>query len=329
MPSPRLERILLVRTDRIGDLLMNVPLVRRLRQNHPKSSITVLASEASAPVLSRQPDIDEVLAASGPRLELARALRRRRFDAVVVSNPDKFFHFIAWASGAGVRAGFRRKWGFFLNRPVEDAKSRGDRHEIDSNLELADAFCPEKWDGTIDLGFGRDASFTGGVWRRFGLESETRKVAVHVSTTDPRKQWPLENFGALIRGLLEETPVEVVLVGSALREAERAALGVPADRVVDLTGRTTLPELAAVLSQADLLISLDSGPYHIAWMQKTPVVGLFIRGAGGSNPARWGAYPGFAKAFEIFKPASEISAGEVLEAARATLSAGRGRSSVR
>ncbi len=316
------QKILLVRTDRIGDLLMNVPVMRRLRQNFPKSYLTVLAHEASAPVLSRQPDIDEVLPVSdgllatpAGRWDLARRLRSRRFDCAVVSNPAKFLHFAAWFGGIPVRAGYGRKWGFFLNRRIPDRKAAAGRHEIDSNLELLDAFCPQAWDGTIDLGFRANASETGAVLRRFGLEGDRRIVAVHLGTSDPRKEWPLSQWGEVIGGLARDGSLRVVLVGASLDAARRASLGLAASPdLLDLTGRTTLPELAVLLGQSALLVSTDSGPYHLAWMQGASVVGLFVKAAGGSSPGRWGVYPGFAKCVEIHKAADEIRPAEVLDA---------------
>lgn len=308
----RLERILFVRTDRVGDLLMNVPLLRRLRQNYPKSRITALCSPESAPVLKLQPDLDAVLAwpgAAGERWRMAARLRAERFDAVVVSNPQKALHALAFASGAGLRAGYARKWGFLLNRAVPDAKRGGDRHEIDYQLALADSFCPIAWDGKLELGFRGSASEKL-IFSKFGLDPASSFVAFHATTSDARKNWHAGRFTQVMKYVAEKSLHRVMLVGAGERPA---GLDLPAGSL-DLFGRTTLAELAVLLARAQALVSLDSGPYHLAWMQKTPVVGLFMKEAPGSDPVRWGVYPNFAKNIQIHKRRDDISAEEVIEA---------------
>jgi ADP-heptose:LPS heptosyltransferase len=307
------DRILVVRTDRLGDLLMNVPLVRRLRLNFPKSFIAVLCREENAGILKRQPDLDEVIGAPeaaigtfAGKLALLRRLRRYRFDCVVVSNPTKYGHALSWALGARVRAGFARKWGFFLNRPTAPAAA-GAGHEIDRNLHLVDALCPQPWDGVLDLGF-KGHPDRARILERLGLDAGDPPVCVHAGTSDARKAWAPERFRGLVGAILERTPFPVAVVGT-----ERPAGGLPeaGGRLRDLTGRTSLEELAVVLGSSRCLVSLDSGPYHVAWMQGVPVVGLFMEGAGGSHPARWGAYPGLATERAIFKPPSQITEEEV------------------
>lgn len=300
---------------------MNVPLFRRIRQNFPKCHLTVLCSEASSGVLKFQPDIDETLIfpeSPAARFALWRRLARAGFDAVVVSNPDKAAHFWAFAGGARVRAGFRRKWGFFLNRGIADTKARLIRHEIDFNLELADSFCPAPWDRTIDLGLDRDAGFVPRVAQKFDLPA--RFAAFHVRTSNPKKQWPLAKFAAVMREVIQGARLPVVLVGSGDREEILKGLKLePSPDFRELIGRTSLIELAAILKQAALTVSLDSGPYHVAWMQKRPVVGLFPSEDPGSNPVRWGVYPGFVKCRQIHKRSDEITEREVIEGIRECL----------
>lgn len=316
--------VLLVRTDRLGDLLMNVPLMRRLRQNFPKSFISVLCSSENQEVLLRQPDIDEVigldeeaLGTLNGKVDLLRRLRSYHFECIVVSNPAKFFHLLGFALGIPTRAGFNRKWGFFLNRSLSDRKWTAAKHEIDFNLELLDPFCEQDWDNSIDLGF-ENHPLQDSILGKFGLAegkaSAVRPVAVHVTTSDPRKRWPVEKFGAVVRELLEHTYHRVVLVGGEKGDETGRGLGVSSsDRLLDLSGRTTLTELAIVLRNSACLVSLDSGPFHLAWMQKVPVVGLFVTGAGGSHPKRWGVYPSFVKACQIHKNGDEIAESEVIE----------------
>jgi len=308
----RLERILFIRTDRLGDLLMNVPALRRLRVNFPKSRISVLCGEASAPALKYVPDIDEVVVWKAGDLVLRRAgqFRSAKFDAVVVSNPSKAMHFLAFATGAGIRAGYARKWGFLLNHAIPDRKDGAQKHEIEHQLQMLDAFCPKPWDGRIELGF-RSAPSESLILSKFGLDPEAGFIVFHPATSDAKKMWPAERFSAVIEKIVLETGLRAVVVGAGARPA---GLALP-ERTLDLFGKTSVVELATIVGRARCLVSLDSGPYHLAWMQKTPVVGLFLKEAAASNPKRWGVYPNFSPCREICKYSDEISVEEVVAAA--------------
>jgi len=316
-----IRQILLIRTDRMGDLLMNVPVIQRLRQNFSEAIITVVCAEQNIPLLRYHLDVNRLVGVRPGELRtlrgkigLWRRLRRHRFDALVVSQPDKFFHVLGCLLGIPHRLGFGRKWGFLLTKAVADRKADSGRHEIDSNLELLDGLCPQRWDGRIDLGFDTrwaQHEMSG----KFGLRRERRVVAFHMTTSNPVKEWPPEKFRQVIDLLLEKPRYQIVLVGREYPRGGESALRFDGcDGVVDLTGRTSLADLAVVLRNVHCLVSLDSGPYHLAWMQQVPVVGIFIRGASGSQPGRWGVYPGFVACRQIQKAAGQITPEEVFAA---------------
>lgn len=316
------RNILFVRTDRIGDLLMNVPVLRRLKSNYPDSRLTLLADSSAAQIVSSQPDIDEIIRLDkgqlknfGGRLKLFADLWKRKFDCIVVSNPSKLFHSISFLLGIPLRVGLDRKWGFFLNHKMPDRKDDAACHEIDYNLELVDSICPEPWDGKIILGFDEDyGTKETHVQHRPEPRDLGSYIVLHMFTSNPKKSWDVSKIRALTQEILQKTPFRIVFVGEgaalAVWENLDEAFG---ERITDLCGKTTLGELAVILKNSECLVSLDSGPYHVAWMQGIPVVGIFIKDEGLSSPKRWGAYPGFSKSKEIHKVRDEITLDEVVE----------------
>src|SRR3989338_3165145 len=130
MPT-EVQKILFIRTDRIGDVLMNLPAIRRLRQNFPKAWLTWMVDRSVAPLLRGHPDVDEIyeidatkLAEDGAyRRQLVSHVRKIRFDVAVASTALKFFHWMLFCAGVPVRAGWRRKWPLFLNRTLADDKA--------------------------------------------------------------------------------------------------------------------------------------------------------------------------------------------------------------
>src|SRR3989338_3184513 len=153
------QRILFIRTDRIGDVLMNLPAIRLLRQTFPKAWLTLLLDRSVAGLLKGHPDIDEMMVVDSRNLarsardrwNLIRRVRKAGFDLAVVSNPNKFFHSLVFLAGIPCRLGYRRKWGFLLNKTMADRKDSAWGHEIDLNLQLASLASDKTWDGRLTI----------------------------------------------------------------------------------------------------------------------------------------------------------------------------------
>ena len=315
-----LKNILVIRLDRLGDVLMNVPLIHRLKDNFPQSRLTVLCQPSIEPALSQIADIDSFEYATFPEIEswgglwrLYRRLKAKKFDCVVMTHSHKRLHVLAWALGAKWRLGFDRKWGCFLNYKRPDTKDSDDVHEFNQNLAVVDCLCPKPWNGGIQLGF-KHRLLRASILSKFGIQEDEEFCVFHVTTSNPQKQWPLEQFAQVASRFLAQFKGRIFLVGAEKREEIEQAFKEVLDsqRVVNFIGRTDLTELAVILGATRFCLSLDSGPYHLAWMQKTPVVGIFSRDAQGSRPVRWGVYNNYALNIQIFKHLSEITVEEVL-----------------
>ena len=317
-----IQRILFIRTDRIGDTLMNIPAIHHLRQTYPKAWITLLCAPPVAELFREHPDLDEVIAydgaASGAQKKILDTIKAGKFDMAVVSNPDKFFHLLVFRAGIRHRVGYSRKWGFLLTQTITDDKDQCLRHEIESNLNLVRRVCEAEWDGSTPLPVNSAAKTkVEDFLSRQGADGMV--IALHVGTTNPKKRWPIERFADLADKIQAEG-VKVVLVGGREERPQgeqifrRALLS-----VVDAIGVFNLNELTAFLGRPEVkaLVTADSGPAHIAWMQGTPVVVFFAKDVPGSNPVRWGPRDGKSEVIE--KPMSEISADEAFAAVEKVL----------
>ncbi len=319
---PPVRRILFIRTDRMGDVLMNLPALRVLRLAYPKAWITLMADASLRGLLTRHPDLDEFMSVSMNEirslhgcLSRAQSLRKARFDMAVVSNPDKFLHLMVFWAGIPRRIGYSRKWGFLLTRTRRDDKHSALRHEIESNLALVGLVSQTDWDGKWNLPI--EPAALQSVQERLvkaGLDG-CAIVVVHAGSSNPLKRWPTHRFAELCEKIVRAGPFHIVLVGG---EEEKAASAEVSQKTSvsteDWTGALSLPELAAFLSLTSVktLISSDSGPVHVAWLAGKPVVALYARNCPGSDPARWG--PRFSGSQVLFKDIADISADEVYSA---------------
>lgn len=327
-PAPRdPKQILLVRTDCLGETVLNVPLVAALKAAFPRARVTWLVNPALVELLRAAP-ADEVLACPqvpGPwwwrAWRLSRLLRRGRFDLVLISNATKESHLASWLAGMPVRAGYDRKWGFLLTHRIQDRRVLGECHEVEYNMRLLSTLglaVPSS--PTLHLPVTDEAARDiAQRLRAAGLTSQEALVVVHPWTANLRKQWPLDRVRGMIARLSALPQARVLVVGGP--EERLHAHGLVQGMgpgVTSLVGELLLPALAACLRRARVVVSNDSGPMHLAAAVGTPVVALFGTQDPGSCPERWG--PWGSGHTVIHKPLDQISIEEVVASAQRYLS---------
>ena len=292
--KPRvLGRILLLRLERIGDLLMALPAIAAVRAHAPNAQIDLVVGSWNADLARAIPSVNGVetldaawLAREGSGAGLASMLktaagwRGRHYDLAINFEPDVRTNLVIAAAGARWTAGYRSAGGGPLLDEALEFDPR--RHTTDNALRLVTTVFgdPSAAGPLLDLPEDdrrRAQQLVGGARRPL--------VAVHVSGGRPIKQWPVERFAAVSAALADTRGATILLTGAAadrpLIEAVTQALG--SRSVVDASGVESLLTLAAVLQQCDLLVTGDTGPMHLAATVGTPIVAVF----GPSDPRRY------------------------------------------
>ena len=275
-----IQRILLIRTDRMGDLLMTLPAVHGIRKGLPGAEITLLAQEGLEPLLEDHPDVDRTLTwnpAEGKGwkaiLRSAARLRSGRFDAAVVFNPTREFHLACFLAGIPIRVGYKRKMGMLLTASIPDTKGQRKRHEADYNLELAELLGIKTGEPVLRLPEReKTARQAQDLLQSHGLLQGGGPIALHPWTSNPAKSWPLDSFWRL-SAQLQQLGRPVVVIGGteALPEME-SALSTAPPSLRNLVGKIPLGLLPAFIRRCALLVSNDSGPTHVAAAVGTPLV---------------------------------------------------------
>jgi ADP-heptose:LPS heptosyltransferase len=290
--TPR--RILLLRMERIGDLLMSLQGIADVVAAAPGAEIDLVVGSWNLDVAKAIPGIHRVealdaewLAREGTGLGLrsllgrVRPWRSRAYDLALNFEPDIRSHLVMAASGAARTAGFSSGGGGALldiSLPF-DPRS----HTSDNARRLAAAAFdvpPQSNPARLDL--PPEATRRA---RDLLTSAGSPMVGVHASGGREIKQWPPERFGEVAARFARERGATIVLTGSeadgALVDAVRQAVG--SAHVIDLAGSLDLMTLAAVLQQLDLYITGDTGPMHLAAAVGTRVVAVF----GPSDPVRY------------------------------------------
>lgn len=286
------KNILVIRNDRFGEFLLNVPALRALKESFADSKIILAVDSHVKELAVKIPYADEVIIWKNGKHSLPdifgfiKLLRKKAIDMAFVMNPSKDSNIAIKLAGIPERIGYAHKWDFLLTKKTEDLKHLGQKHEVDYNLDLVRIAGAD----TKNMALSLDVDLSETVLKSINIKNFENMIAVHPWTSDPIKQWPVERFRELALKLAKGLDADILIVGGR-DEAERSAsFNYINNRIFNLTGKTTLPQLAGILKMSKLLISGDSGPVHLACSVGTPVIVLFRNDIAGKSPRRWGPW---------------------------------------
>jgi lipopolysaccharide heptosyltransferase I len=285
------QRILIIKPSALGDIVHALPVLGLLRRRWPEAQVSWLVTPACAGLVERHPQIDEVVRfdrhgfssawwnprSAGKLLQFSRDIREREFDLVIDLQGLFRSGWFLRQTAAPVRVGFSNAremgWLFYTHR----VESSWEDHAVERYLCVAEA-----------LGLGREpVEFT------FAVDDADRKAIAAMTGDEPyavlmpganweTKRWSVERFAGLVEPLRRRFGLRSIVAGGS---ADRVlAEQIPGAR--DLTGRTGLRQLVALLERAALVIAPDTGPMHIAAALGRPLVTMY----GPTNAVRTGPY---------------------------------------
>ena len=296
------RRILVVKLDHLGDVVLATPALRALRERYPDAVIDALVHPDSAAAIHGNPAVTSVLMYRSPRFhrgeaadrfERLREIARARYDTVVELRGDGRTLFLPFLCGATRRV----DRGSARIRHAIRWRTRRDTprvvHEVEANLEIvrpstgerpAEATRPR-----VEVHPSAEARAT--MHRKLeerDIPAGAQLVVIHPGAAWRPRTWRPERFGAVADWILGHYDARVLLVGSENeRDVEDAVLRSMKETPVHaLTGRLTLDELSALLGSSALFLGNDSGPAHLAAACGVPSVVLF----GPQDPRRFGPW---------------------------------------
>ncbi len=274
------NRILVVQTAFLGDVVLTTPLFRALRRRFPAARLDALVTPAAAPLVEENPHLDEVLRydkKGGERLgSVARRLWSRGYDLIVAPHRSHRTALLARWIGAPVRVGFRDaglRWLYTRRVPRPAAL-----HEVDRNLDLLKGlgFHPEPEDRVLHVGHtDREAQEVERVLAEAGVAAHEPLAALAPGSVWATKRWPAERFAEVGRRLEGRGFRVVVLGGPDDRQVAEAVCAAVGAGAVNAAGRTSLKALSAWMDRVRLLVTNDSAPLHVAAARGTPAVAVF------------------------------------------------------
>ena len=298
-------RILLIRPDHLGDLVMTTPVLATLKQHAPGAHITLMVGPWSSEVVARHPAIDRLIICPFPGFQraaqkalapyvllfsVAKQLRCRQYDLAINLRPDFW-----WGAALLYLARIPRRVGY----AVEPGKPflthalpfQSPEHATVSNLHLASAalqilgylpleepYTPERYPLQF-IPTAEEHKWVTELLKKEGIETATPIVVIHPGSGAAVKLWRTQGWSAcadaLTKSLTNNPPVRIMLTGSKNERPMLEELARGMESPALLVTSATIGQLAALLGRALVVLSVDSGPLHLAVAQGTPTVQLF------------------------------------------------------
>lgn len=304
LPTHRRNRILLIRPDHLGDVLLTTPAIYALREVNPYTEIHTLVGPWSADAIAAYPEIDLVLTLAFPgfsrepkenwrspyqlALQTAAHLRRIGYSSAVILRPDHW-----WGAMVAKLAGIPERIGYdlpevapFLTNVIEHHHE----HALQQNLRLMEAWtgkvAPEKTVYRFPVDSASEG-YADGYLQEWGIQPEQPVICIHAGTGTWVKHWREERWASVADTLADQLDAAIVLTGGhhELGLTRRIAAQMK-NRACIMAGDTRIGQLAAVLKRARVVLGPDSGPLHLAAAVGTPTVGLY----GPADPVEFGPW---------------------------------------
>jgi len=289
-----LKNILIVRTDRIGDLILTIPLAAILKKHFTAAKVSFLVQSYTSELLAGHPFIDETLVLRDSVKENTAVLKEKEFDAAIVVSPNPQLVFTLYRAGIPLRIGTAYRWySFLFNRRVKIHRKSGDKHELEYNVEMLQALGirEELQKGNVPFNLQVDHKSIQSVKKMLGetdYDFERSTIIFHPGSGGSAVDLPISKLKAIVKRLASELNVNIIVTGNE-KEIETAKELAEDNKTINLAGKLSLSELTAMISFSDVLAANSTGPIHIAAALGKYVLG-FYPDIHSMSPNRWGPY---------------------------------------
>lgn len=280
-------RILIIHTAFIGDIVLSTPLIKKIKDTYPDSDITYVTTPSGEAILKNNPHLNNIIVydkrgehkgISGV-WQLGKRLRYENFNMVITPHRYLRSSILSWLSRSPIRKGYDIASGSCLF--TEKIKYDRTKHEIEKLLSFVAPENKKRYE--IELYPGEKEKMKGdNLWKENLLEDK-KVVVLAPGSKWFTKQWPVEYFNKLAESLKKLSNVRLIVVGGK----DEINLPIEKENIIDMRGKTSLLELADILSRADVVVTNDSSPIHIASAFKKPrIFALF-----GPTIEKFGFFP--------------------------------------
>lgn len=304
MSSPK--KILISRTDRIGDIVLTLPMAWVIKKHIPDAHITFLVKEYTSPLVMNNPFIDDVIILEEIKGKTLfgnnfNKLRLGKFDTVFAVYPRFILAVLFFLCGIRTRIGTGYRWfSFLFNKKIFEHRKYGTAHELIHNINLlkAEGISDNVTENNCVYGLIPDKEAVTQVkdfLNRENINLTKPLIIFHPGSRGSAVDLPVEKMREVIAETANKIDAIILITGDN-RETEVCnfvSAGLP---VINLCGKFNLAQLTALINESHILVSNSTGPIHIAAALGKNVIGFYPK-IPALSPVRWGPYTDKKKVF--------------------------------
>ncbi|MBL1215248.1 MAG: glycosyltransferase family 9 protein [Ignavibacteriae bacterium] len=279
------KSILIVRTDRIGDVVLSLPMAEVIKNTYPNCKVTFLLRNYTKDLLYMHPFVDEVilLEEENGKMLFEQNLNKIKsliFDTVIVVSPTFKLALLIFLSRIKNRIGTGYRWySSFFNKKVYEHRKYGTKHELLHNLNLLKNVGITSEISKDEINFNLQVVESSlqkidDYFAEQNINTSLPIIIVHPGSGGSAVDYPFEKLKKLIKILANELSINIILTGSE-NERELCSKLSSNEKVINAAGKFRLKELVALVSRSDLMIANSTGPIHIAAALNKFVVGFY------------------------------------------------------
>ena len=308
------KSILIIRTDRIGDVILSLPLASVIKKHSPQTKVSFLVRNYTKPLIEKNNFIDETftLIEETGKISLAPnvAQLKNKFDACIIAYPTFKIALVLFLAGIKIRIGTGYRWySFLFNKKVFDHRKFGELHELEYNVRLLSQLGITKTIAEDNVVFGISPSTeivekVKNDLKSFGITVTKPIAIVHPGSGGSSIDLPVHKMEEIIASLSKEN-VEIVITGSAEEKelCQSLIVNISGGTIINAAGKFDLENLIALIYLSDVMIANSTGPIHIAAALGKNVIGFYPKIAS-CSAMRWGPYT---KKKIIFSPSIDCN----------------------
>ncbi len=289
-------KILISRTDNIGDVILTLPMAGLIKEKFPEAKIYFLAKNYTKDVIATCAHVDEFInytkLESFSESEQVDYIKSLGLDLVIHVFPNQTFAKVCAKAKVRYRLGTINRWWhlFYCNILPRVARKRSSKHEAELNFALIRRFIKNPYLlADIHKLYGFKKPVLAESVKGY-LSAEKFNIVLHPLSFGSAREWGQENFKAFIQKLLDTGRYNVIITGTQ-KEADQFKHNLLLHfegKIQDTTGKLSLEELVSLISHADGIVAASTGPLHIGAMAGINALGLFITKPP-MHPGRWKA----------------------------------------
>jgi heptosyltransferase-2 len=277
------EKILIIQTAFLGDVILTTPLIKAVRKKYPRSNISFLLIPQTKELLQNNPYLEEIIVYDKKDkekgifgfLKLMRKIKGMVFDLAFVPHRSLRSALLVYLAGIPQRAGFDRSSGSFLF--TKKIKFIQNQSEIKRNLSLLEEdlfsekeFLPELFPSTDDFRYVDE------LLKSWNIQETDRLVGIASGSVWETKRWLPERFGQVAESLITKLGAKVVLIGGKGDEPLCKQISITVrNKPLVAAGKLTTLQSAALIFRFKVVLSNDTAPMHMAVAMRIPVVAIF------------------------------------------------------